>query len=106
MEWQKLEGRIEKKLKNILAQIEDSDKTESWYGVLDKIYDTYTQKFTEEWWFYWKKGDYLPKSRNYLPCVICNQRPNCLEMSEDILTTFTWTGDDQKKVKKHKKKAV
>ena len=107
MEWGKLERRIEKNLKDILAQVEDSDKNKSWYSVLDKMYDTYTQKYcTGEDWHYWRKGDYLPKSRSYLPCIVCHQKPNCLEIPEPILVTFSWTGENQEKKKKQKKKSL
>ena len=82
------------------------DKSTSWYSVLDKIYDTYTQKFTGEHWYYWREGDYLPKSRDYLPCIICNQEPNCIEKPEPILSTFTWTGQKEKKKKKQKNKDI
>ena len=52
LEWRKLDNIIEEKLKNVLAKIEESDKNSSWYSVLNKIYDTYTFKFTgEDLWF-------------------------------------------------------
>ena len=101
-----MEGRIETGLKKVFTQIEELDKSTSWYSVLDKIYDTYTQKFTGEHWYYWKKGDYLPKSCDYLPCIICNQEPNCIEKPEPILSTFTWTGQKEKKKKKQKNKDI
>ena len=90
-QWLKLEGAIDKKLKNLLAKIGDLEKTTEWYKILKKMYESYQQKFTEEWWLYWKKGDYLPKSFFYLPCIICNKEPNCLEKpksSESILCTI------------------
>ena len=107
MEWRKLDNIIEEKLKDVLAKIEESDKNSSWYSVLNKIYDTYTFKFTgEDWWHYWRKGDYLPKQLKYLPCIICNQKENCLEQSEPIITTFTLAGEEQKKQKKKRKKNI
>ena len=99
-EWRKLEGKIDKRLRNILSQTKDMEENKKWYIVLDKVHETYIQKYTGENWFYWKKGDYLPKKFPYLPCIICNQESNCLEQPEEVLCTFTWTVEKERKFKK------
>ena len=82
--WQNLERSIGGNLEQILAGIENAEKTTDWHSVFEKIYDTYTQNYTGCWWHHWKKGDYLPTPFDYLPCIICKNKPNCLEKPKKL----------------------
>ena len=75
-QWEELERKIAKDLKNILNEVEDADKNTDWYFVLEKICETFQLKY---------KGWWIPSSGLYEeqileePCIICNHEPNCLE---------------------------
>ena len=105
--WRKLEFVINNKLKKLLAESEDLEKSKNWFKILEKIYDFYQQKYTGEWWYFWKKGDYLPKSFFYLPCIICDKEPNCLDKSkrsESILCTIQSSGKKKSRKSSSKNK--
>ena len=98
--WEKLEVTLDNKLKKIFAKIEKFNTSTEWKNVLENIYDSYKQKYTGDFWFHWKKGDYLPKPLLGMPCMICGKEPNCIEKpkkSESILCSFTTKQECAKK---------
>ena len=96
--WQRFEPLIGSNLEKILTDIESSDKSTNWFSVLNRILDSYKQKYTGRRWLYWIKGDYISKPITYLPCIICNKNPNCIEKPkkmQSIICSTDWTAQEQ-----------
>ena len=70
--WQTFEQfEIGKRLENILDTVNESEKKEEWFYVVQIIQDRFKEKF-KGWW---EKQEYTARRT----CIICSEEPNCLE---------------------------
>ena len=72
-EWWKYEQyNLGKKLENILEDVEEIDRSQDWYPIVEKIQERFKDRF-KGWWM-----DGYPKYTKQNTCIICYKEPNCL----------------------------
>ena len=59
-------------MNKILDEVEEKDKTQEWYQIVEKIQDRFKDRF-KGWWIH----NYHKYARQN-NCIICQKEPNCL----------------------------
>ena len=72
-EWQSFEQyKLGDKIEKILNGVEESDKNEEWYSIVEKIQERFRERY-KGWWV-----ENYHKFIKQTSCIICHKVPNCL----------------------------
>ena len=96
-----MEENIDKRLRNILAETDDLEKSKNGVQFRAKFMTPIFKNILMNTSFDGKILISLPKILPDFPYIICNLKPNCLQQHEKVFCMLTWTWKKNKKARKY-----